>query len=113
MASGQNEGIDVGRLRAAVRSGNVEWQRHALERALEREITRAEVLEVLENGERIENYPHAHPLPRALLLGWSINRPLHVVAAFDSERNTAAIITVYEPSLVYFEPDFKTRRKQI
>ena len=61
MASEQKEGFDVELLRTAVRLGKVEWQRHALERALEREITRAEALDVLKNGEQIENYPHAYP----------------------------------------------------
>jgi len=38
------------------------------------------------------------------------DRPLHVVAAFDTENRFGYIITAYEPSLDVFEPDFKTRK---
>ena len=112
MNSEPNQGFDVERLKAAVHLGNVEWQRHALERAMERDITRTQALDVLKEGNAIEYYPHDHPLPRALFLGRPQNCPLHVVASFDSEKDLVAIITVYEPSLAYFEPDFKTRRNK-
>ena len=42
-------------LQNAVKNGNIEWQRHALERMMERGITRKLVKEVLVNGEIIEN----------------------------------------------------------
>jgi hypothetical protein len=38
-------------------------------------------------------------------------RPLHVVAAFDMANRTVAIITTYEPTVEYFEADFRTRRR--
>lgn len=105
------ESLDIDQLRAAARQGRLEWQRHALERMVERGITRADVLEVLFSGERIEDYPGDRPLPRALFLNWVRGRPLHVVAAFDMDNRTVAIITTYEPTLEYFEADFRTRRK--
>ena len=105
------EGLDVVLMRSAIRLGRIEWQRHALERMVERAIARVEVLQVLLEGERIEDYPDDWPLPSALFLGWSHERPLHAVVAFDSNRNTVAIITVYEPTLEHFESDFRTRRK--
>ena len=104
-------GLDIDQLRAAARQGRLEWQRHALERMVERGITRAEVLEILLNGERIEDYPEDRPLPSGLFLGWVRGRPLHVVAAFDAANGTVAIITTYEPTLEHFEADFRTRRK--
>jgi hypothetical protein len=39
------ESLDMDQLRAAARQGRLEWQRHALERMVERGITRAEVRE--------------------------------------------------------------------
>lgn len=101
---------DPDEIREAVRHGRVEWQRHALERMVQRQIARAEALSVLLNGERIEDYPEDQPLPSALFLGWHGERPLHVVAAFDADRETVAVVTVYEPSLEHFEADFRTRR---
>lgn len=78
---------------------------------VERGITRADVLEVVLGGERIEDYPGDRPLPRGLFLSWVRGRPLHVVAAYDVANRTVAIITTYEPTLEYFEADFRTRRK--
>jgi hypothetical protein len=104
------EGIDVNRMRTALRDFRVEWQRHALERMAERDIRRSDALEVLLSGERIENYPDDQPFPSALFLGWVMARPILIVAAFDADSDQVFIITVYEPDLDHFEPDFKTRR---
>lgn len=105
------KGLDVNRLRAALRDLRIEWQRHALERMAERGIRRSDALEVLVSGEVIEHYPEDRPFPAALFFGRIATRPVHVVAAFDSESNQVFVITVYEPDLEHFEPDFKTRRK--
>jgi Domain of unknown function (DUF4258) len=105
------ESLDIDQLRAATHQGRLEWQRHALERMVERGITRAEVREVLLGGERIEDYPKNRPLPSGLFLSWVRGRPLHVVAAFDMANRTVAIITTYEPTVEYFEADFRTRRR--
>jgi len=42
-------------LQNAVKKGYIEWQRHALERMMERGISRETVKEVLLKGEIIEN----------------------------------------------------------
>ena len=70
-----------------------------------------QVLDILLNGERIEDYPSDTPYPNALFLGWAHQRPLHVVVAYSVARRTAYIITAYEPDLTHFEGDFKTRKR--
>lgn len=105
------KGLDLEGMRRAVQARRVEWQRHALERMAGRHIARSEVFEVLLAGERIEDYPDTQPCPSALFLGRPEMRPLHVVAAYDASGDRVFIITVYEPNLEHFEPDFKTRRK--
>jgi len=102
--------IDIRQIRVAVRHGKIEWQRHALERMAERGILRGEVKEALLNGELIECYPGDYPLPSGLFMTNIDKRPLHVVAAYNSVTDTVYVITVYIPSLKYFEPDLKTRR---
>lgn len=77
----------------------------------ERNLTRREVLHAILSGEVLEDYPHDFPLPSALFFAFFKERPIHVVAAFDSAASVAYIITVYEPDLIHFEKDFKTRRK--
>lgn len=82
-----------------------------LKRMAERDIRRFDALEVLISGDLIEDYADDEPFPSALFLGWIKTRPIHVVAAFDAESDQVFVITVYEPDLEHFEPDFTTRRK--
>jgi len=96
----------------AVGGRRIQWQRHALERMIQRGIRRSDVLQVLTKGELIEEYPLDKPWPSALFLGWVRGSPVHVVAAYHRNLQKTAIITVYEPSLEYFENDFRTRRKR-
>jgi len=104
-------GLKLSDLRNAVKDGAIEWHRHVLERMVERGISREQVINVLLNGERIEDYPDDYPLPSALFLGWVEERPFHVVAAYSADRYTVYVITVYEPARTHFENDFRTRRK--
>ena len=104
--------FDVQGLRRYIVKGQVRWQRHALERIFQRGIKRKNVFEVLFRGEIIEEYLNDKPWPSALFLGWIDGQPLHVVAAYSQQLQKVAIITVYEPSLEYFENDFRTRRRK-
>ena len=98
-------------LTIAVENGNIEWQRHALERMMERGISRATVKEVLMAGDVIEDYPDDRPFPTALFLGIVEGNPFHVVAAFDAQSGYCFVITAYKPDLEHFESDYKTRRE--
>ncbi len=103
--------FDTTLFKQAVSDGNIIWRKHTLEKMITRNISRAEVLEVVERGEVIQRYDYDKPFPSALVLGFPATRPIHVVVAFDAENLIAFVITVYEPDLAIFEPDFKTKRK--
>ena len=47
-----------------------------------------DVRHVLEQGETIKGYPEDKPYPSRLVLGWREARPIHVVAADDTEPAT-------------------------
>jgi hypothetical protein len=83
---------------------------HALKRMFQREVTEHEVRAVLSSGTVIEAYPDDTPYPSRLALGWSGNRPLHVVATDNTDDRETIVVTVYEPEPSQWEPDF-TRRK--
>lgn len=104
--------FDIQALRRQIEKGYVQWQQHALERMLQRGIKREDVFKVLRKGEIIEERLDDMPWPSVLFLGWIDDQPLHVVAAYSKQIKKVAIITVYEPSLDYFENDFRTRRKK-
>ena len=93
----------------ALEHGTIEWRKHALERMLERNISRSEVKIALQEGKIIESYETDVPFESALLLHRGI-KPLHVVASLDETTQTIYIITAYVPSLTHFNEDFKTRR---
>jgi len=76
----------------------------------EREITDEQVKWVIRNGEVIEDYPDDTPYPSKLILGWSGQRPIHVVTA-DNAAATVIVVTAYEPEDDKWEPDFKRRKK--
>jgi hypothetical protein len=106
------EGMKIDAMRFSVRRGNIEWQRHALERMIERDILREDVIRVLVKGQLLEEYPEDTPFPSALLLGKAGNRHLHVVVAMNPTVGTVFVITVYEPDQSHFESDLRTRRKK-
>ena len=81
---------------------------HAVERMAKRGITMGEVRQVLDTGEIIEDYPEDFPYPSQLMLGWSGDRPLHVVTA--NAPHTWIIITVYQPDPARWDDQFKSRK---
>lgn len=105
--------MNLEKLREVLKKGRFEWRKHILQRLAERDIPQEAVVNVLMSGKQVEDYPEDKPYPSALFLGWVENKPLHVLAALDESNEWAYIITAYEPSLEYFEPDFKTRRKRL
>ncbi len=84
---------------------------HALRRMLRDRISSGDVRWVLEHGERIEEYPDDTPLPSYLMVGIP-SRILHVVAADDPVKDETFVITTYEPNLLKWEPDYKTRKRK-
>lgn len=105
-----NDEVDLDGLRRSVDEGRLQWQVHALERLLERGLSRQQVERAIMNGEVIETYPQDRPFPSCLMLH-SQPEPLHVVVAFDPGARICHIITAYAPDTEHFEPDFRTRRK--
>jgi hypothetical protein len=59
--------FDIDMMRGAAAEGSVQWHQHALERFLERGISRVEVMRAIMNGEVIEVYPTDRPYPSCLI----------------------------------------------
>lgn len=97
------------KIRECVDKKNIKWSKHCLKRMLEREISRADVLNCIMNGDTIKDYPYDTPFPSCLIFGYTLeDKVIHVVASVDNEF--AFIITTYYPDLNYFNEDLKTRR---
>ncbi len=93
----------------AVDAGRILWKKHALERMMERSISRNQVKQTITLGRIIEKYPDDSPLPSVLIATFE-PEPLHVVVAYDAESLQCHVITAYRPDLAHFEADFITRR---
>lgn len=86
------------------------FRTHAIQRMFERRISEESILDVLKKGICIEDYPDDKPYPSKLMLGWYDTRPIHVVVANNSTDNEDIVITVYEPEIGLWSPDFKRRQ---
>ena len=88
--------LNLSKIRAAAKSDRTEWRRHALLRATERGITLEQALQVILEGEIIEEYPHAKPYPACLMMAMiEPGKPLYVSVAYDPENDLLHIITVH------------------
>jgi len=101
--------MDESQIIKALDFGNIEWRKHALERMLERDISRIEVKETLRYGEIIENYETDAPFPSALFF-YINTKAIHVVASLDKETKTIFVITAYVPDSIHFHDNLKQRR---
>jgi hypothetical protein len=70
-----------------------------------------EVYEAIQDGVIIKEYPDDKPYPSTLIFGKAnLERPLHIVCAYDSEENQTIVITVYQPDPERWE-DYQRRKK--
>ena len=84
---------------------------HAAQRMTQRSVSWDDLLQVVEHGVIVEDYPDDLPLPSRLLLGSVHGRPLHVVVAAEPDGSLCVIVTVYQPDNVVWLDDFIQRRK--
>lgn len=88
------------RIQTQIRERKYRISDHAEDEMMEEETGRirlSEIMEALENGRILENYPNANRGPCCLIYGTTENgRPLHVVCT--TTCSTLFIITVYQPT---------------
>jgi mannose/cellobiose epimerase-like protein (N-acyl-D-glucosamine 2-epimerase family) len=93
-----------------LQAGVFQFTRHALKRAIERNIKEQEIREAGVNVTVIEDYPDDKYSPSCLLLGFTeAQRALHLQVS-RMESDTTKIITLYEPDENEWI-DYKIRRK--
>ena len=104
--------IDIKELRTlAADTEKTVFTQHVLERIRKREVEKHDLLDIIMNGEIIEQYPNDYPFPSCLILYLKVNgKPLHLVCSMGN--NKVYIITVYEPDLEHWESDFMTRKEK-
>lgn len=102
--------LSIKLLRTICNNRGIIWTTHVLKRLQERNILRKDVVNAINTGEIIEQYPDSFPYPACLILGLSVQTEyIHVVCAYNGEN--IKIITAYYPTLDKFESDLKTRKE--
>jgi hypothetical protein len=97
------------RIAALVGERQFEFSKHAVDQTILREITTAEIRQVLSDPEVLENYPSDKYGPSCLVLGFTqAGRPLHIHCTHPT-RDPLKVITVYKPDPLRWV-DFRKRR---
>ena len=93
------------------KSENIVISLHGQLRLNERNISVDDIMNAIDNGEIIEQYPKDFPFPSCRILGISVNNIyIHVVVSLN--ENKIYLITAYVPSSDKWEADLKTRKEQ-
>lgn len=87
------------------------FRTHAIQRMAQRNISKEDVCNVVNTGRTILRYPDDKPFASRLILGYSNERPLHVLLAEDFASATNFVITVYEPHPDKWNEQFEERRR--
>lgn len=98
------------KIQEAAGKKNIVWRQHVIARMLERNLSREDVFNAIQNGSIIEYYPKAKPYPDFLIAGKSGTKQVHVVAAWDEDAYAAYIITAYIPDREHFQQNGVTRK---
>ena len=94
------------------KSENIIISLHGHLRLNERNITVDDVMNAINNGEIIEQYPEDFPFPSCLILGLSIRGVyIHIVVSMNDDK--IYLITAYVPNSDKWEDDLKTRRQEV
>ncbi len=101
--------ITIEQLRILNKPENIAITEHARIRLYERNIGIDDIVNGINTGEIIKQYPDDKPLPSCLILGFSVKSEyIHIVASCDTDF--IYLITAYFPDPDMWENDFKTRK---
>jgi hypothetical protein len=90
-------GAMIDEIREKFRQRQYEYSLHAVDRSIEKRITRREVEDAVASGDVIEDYPTDKYGPSCLIFGLTAaGRPLHI-QCMHPVRTRIKIITLYEP----------------
>lgn len=85
---------------------------HAAKRLAQRGIRLQEIMNCIQTGEIIEQYPDDYPYPSCLTLGnIETTQPLHAVVGTNGEQ--LWIVTAYYPAPDKWMTDLKTRKENV
>lgn len=90
--------MEILKVRDKIRKGEYEISVHAEKERYAEDIMIHDIETAVCNGEILEDYPDDQRGPSCLILGYSENRPIHLVCGY-TPMEWVRIITVYLPKL--------------
>jgi len=69
------------------------------------------ILQAIEHGELISDYPDDNPYPSCLLLYFSDTKPVHVLVARNEKDYACYVVTAYIPDRKLWSDNFKVRKQ--
>ena len=100
--------LNIDDIRDLYNEQSVVLTQHFLDKIEIRSIKLADIKAAIMNGEIIEQYPDDYPHPSCLVLGFSDNKPLHIVIGNNGDM--LWLITAYIPNIDKWKDDYKTRK---
>ena len=88
---------------------NMVLTQHSRKRFSERGIKIQDIINAIETGQIIEDYPEDFPFPSCLILGKGGETTIHIVASINYDM--IYLITAYIPDSDKWEDDFKIRKE--
>jgi hypothetical protein len=101
--------IDINDLRKSCAENKVIITQHAIKRLLERGITMADIIEVINNGEIIRQYEDDKPFPSCLVLGKG-NEGIAIHTVVSHDGTVMYVITGYYPDPNIWYGNFKVKK---
>ena len=86
------------------------YSAHVVIQMFKRGISEEYIVQILNTGVIIREYPEDRPYPSFLILGFRDRTPLHIVYAVN-EVGENVIITAYEPDSALWNNDYTIKKK--
>ena len=86
------------------------YSAHVVIQMFKRGISEEDIVQILNTGVIIREYPEDRPYPSFLILGFRDRTPLHIVYAVN-EVGESIIITAYEPDSELWDNDYTIKKK--
>lgn len=103
--------ITIEQLKSLNKPENIAITEHARIRLYERNISIDNIVNGIDTGEIIKQYPDDKPLASCLVLGVAVkSKYIHIVVSCDTDF--IYLITAYFPNPDIWENDFRTRRER-
>jgi hypothetical protein len=91
-------------------NGRFNFSHHAFRRAVERNISEAEICQIGTTAKLVEAYPTDKYSPSCLLMGFTkAGRVLHIQVS-QANAEFVKIVTLYEPDLTQWDETYTIRR---